>query len=224
MSVPTRVASRARAADASAPDGAPDEAGVAVRRGPGRPRDDELDGVILTAALELIDADEPVTVARVVARSGVSRATLYRRWPSLTTLVAAALDVGREDPAPVVIGADLRDRVVASLLGAPDGAQASGFPEQRFRQRIRLAMADRELQQAYWRSHVSRRRASLETALAEGIRLGLLRTDLDVAACFDLLAGVFYYQVVVRGARFDDPATRARCQSAIEVAWRGMEV
>ncbi|MDF3312926.1 helix-turn-helix domain containing protein [Rhodococcus sp. T2V] len=30
----------------------------------------------------MIDADEPVTVAGIVEASGVSRATLYRRWPS----------------------------------------------------------------------------------------------------------------------------------------------
>ena len=50
------------------------EAGTAVRRGPGRPRDEDLDAQILDATLALIDAGEPVTVGRIVARSGVSRA------------------------------------------------------------------------------------------------------------------------------------------------------
>ncbi|WP_350348974.1 TetR/AcrR family transcriptional regulator [Agromyces sp. G08B096] len=197
-------------------------AGPAMRRGPGRPRDDELDGLIVRSTLELIDADEPVTVARIVARSGVSRAALYRRWPSLTTLVAAALDVGREVPAPIPAGTDLRELLIHSLLGAVDGPEAATYPEQRFRQRIRLAMADRELQHAYWRSHVSRRRRSLESALRDAAERGELRDDLDIEACFDLLAGVFYYQLVVRGDRLDDPATRARCRAALDVAWRGM--
>ncbi|GAB3536400.1 hypothetical protein GCM10027403_17060 [Arthrobacter tecti] len=84
-------------------------------------------------------------------------------------------------------------------------------------------MADRELQKAYWKSHVSRHRAPIEAALRAGIEKGELRADLDVEACFDLIAGVFYYQLVVRGDRVEDPTTRARCRAALDVAWRGME-
>jgi AcrR family transcriptional regulator len=192
----------------------------AARRGPGRPRDDDLDDQILAAALALIDADEPVTVVSIVRRSGVSRAALYRRWPSLTALVAAALDVGRVIPPRIPIEGDLREAVLASFLGGQ--SINPGYTEARFRQRIRLAMADRELQRAYWNSHVSRRRAGLEQALRGGIASGVLRSDLDPVVCFDLLAGVFYYQLVVRGDRPDEPVVQARCRAAFEIAWRGM--
>ncbi|MGO1548018.1 MAG: hypothetical protein ACTHXL_11755, partial [Microbacterium gubbeenense] len=37
-----------------------------------------------------------------------------------------------------------------------------------------------------------------------------------------LINGVFYYQIVVRGASMADPDTLARCREAFEVAWRGM--
>jgi hypothetical protein len=63
----------------------------------------------------------------------------------------------------------------------------------------------------------------MEDLLRTGIERGLLRTDLDVEACFDLLAGVFYYQLVVRGVPFEDAGARARRRSALEVAWRGMQ-
>lgn len=195
--------------------------GDAGRRGPGRPRHEDIDGQILEATLSLIDADEPVTVGRIVARSGVSRAALYRRWPSLTALVAAALDVGREVPPPLPDDGDLREEVLGAFV-AGHSVSASGYSEARFRQRIKLAMADRELQRAYWRSHVARRRVSLEDALRRGIQRGVLRSDLDPAACFDLLAGVVYYQLLVRGDSIDDPAVRARVRAALEIAWRGM--
>lgn len=199
-------------------------AGDAVRRGPGRPRDEELDGQIIAATLALIDAEEEVTVARVVARSGVSRAALYRRWPSLTTLIAAALDVGRTVPPALPDDGDLRATVFAALFGGPSTATAVGYSEARFRQRIRLVMSDRALQQAYWTSHVSRRRVPMETALRAGMARGVLRADLDVAACFDALAGAAYYQIVVRGDRFEDAATQARLRAAFDVVWRGMAV
>lgn len=195
-----------------------------ARRGPGRPRNDDIDDQVLTAVLELIDNQEEVTAARVVERSGVSRAALYRRWPSLTTLVAEALDVGREVPPAIPGDAGLREAIFAMLFGGTTEAGVTDYPEERFRQRIRLVMADRVLQKAYWSSHVSRRRVPIEAALCAGIEQGVLRPDLDPEACFDLIAGVFYYQIVVRGDRLDDEPTRARCRAALDVAWRGMLV
>ncbi|PPL14432.1 TetR/AcrR family transcriptional regulator [Microterricola pindariensis] len=204
---------------------APD-AGAAVRRGPGRPRDEELDGQILAAVLALIDAEQEVTVARVVAGSGVSRAALYRRWPSMTTLIAAALDVGRSVPAEIPTDGDgagaLREAVFAALLGDPSFGGNSQFTETRFRQRIRLVMADRQLQKAYWSSHVARRRGPMERAFLVGRERGILRPDLDVEASFDAIAGACYYQLIVRGDSFDDPATRSRVRAALDIVWRGM--
>ncbi|WEK61696.1 MAG: TetR/AcrR family transcriptional regulator C-terminal ligand-binding domain-containing protein [Candidatus Microbacterium colombiense] len=200
------------------------DAGAAVRRRPGRPRDEEIDGQIVAATLEVIDAGEEVTVSRVVAGSGVSRAALYRRWPSLTLLIAAALDVGREVPPEFPADADLREILLTGLGLGSDGVapSAPGYSEERFRQRIRLVMSDRTLQKTYWESHVSRRRVPLLNALRVGMARGELRSDLDVDACFDAIAGVAYYQLVVRGDRISDPAVVARLRAAIEVIWRGM--
>ena len=148
------------------------DAGAAVRRGPGRPRDEEIDGQIIAATLALIDAEEEVTVSRVVEHSGVSRAALYRRWPSLTMLIAAALDVGRTVPPPMDAEGDLYAAVVGAVFGDSASVTASGYSEVRFRHRIRLVMGDRALQRAYWRSHVSRRRVPVEAALCRGIERG----------------------------------------------------
>ncbi|MFB7891724.1 TetR/AcrR family transcriptional regulator [Microbacterium sp. NPDC056044] len=198
------------------------QTGDAVRRGPGRPRDEDLEEQILTGALALIDEGEPVTVRRLVERSGVSRAAIYRRWPSMTTLVAAALDVGRTVPPDIALDdGDLRDAVMGTLVGGRS-VSAAGYSEERFRQRIRLAMGDRELQTAYWASHVSRRRVPLERAIAHGIERGILRPELDPTTCCDLLAGVVYYQLVVRGEEMSDPLVWRRCQDAFDIAWRGM--
>lgn len=192
------------------------------RRRPGRPRDEEIDGQIIGAVLALIDAEKEVTVTRIVERSGVSRAALYRRWPSLTMLIAAALDVGRTVPPPVDAEGDLHAAVVGAVFGDSATVSASGYSEVRFRHRIQLVMADRALQKAYWHSHVSRRRVPVEAALRRGIERGILREDLDVEACFDAMAGVAYYQLVVRGDRFDEPGSQARMKAALDVIWRGM--
>lgn len=198
------------------------DAGIAGRCGPGRPRDEALDEQIIEAALALIDAEEEVTVSRILSGSGVSRAALYRRWPSLTALIAAALDVGRVVPPDIPTDGDLREAVFTGILGDPALVTAEGHSEVRFRHRIRLVMADRTLQKAYWSSHVARRRIPMEAAFRFGIERGVLRADLDVEACFDAIAGAAYYQIVVRGDRLDDPETRTRVHAAFEVVWRGM--
>lgn len=64
-----------------------------ARRRRGRPRNDLADAAILEAAEALLleGGTEALTMNAVVARSGVSRATAYRRWASREALVTAVL-------------------------------------------------------------------------------------------------------------------------------------
>lgn len=197
------------------------DAGTAVRRGPGRPRNEEMDDLILTATLELIDADEDVTVARIVERSGVSRAALYRRWPSLNKLIAAGLDVGREVPRVDDADGDLRQSILSAFL-MPELSTDGKYTERRLRQRLRLTINDPALLREYWLSHVTRRREPLRRLMRRGVDTGILRADTDIEAALDLIAGVVYYQFLVRGDELSDPATRARCQAALETVWRAI--
>lgn len=61
----------------------------------GRPRSEAVSRSIVEATLDLIaehGAVADVSVEAVAERSGVSKATIYRRWPSKEALVAAAVD------------------------------------------------------------------------------------------------------------------------------------
>jgi len=193
-----------------------------ARRRPGRPRDEELEQLVLDAALDLIDSEQEITVSKLVELSGVSRAAIYRRWPSMTLLIASALNIGRVVQPAINVDDDLRQNIFDSLYGRSLEQAAQMYSESRFRHRIRLVMADRELQRTYWESHVKRRRIPVEDALREAVSRGILRSDLDVEACFDTLAGVAYYQLVVRGEAIRLPETRARLEAAFETVWRGM--
>jgi len=194
---------------------------VAEPRGPGRPRKEGHDERILDATIALIENDKPVTVAAIVDGSGISRAAIYRRWPTLPELIAAALDKGRA-AVEFDISGDIKDALISLIFGDPQAVRGSTYSDRRFRARMSLVMQNPELQHAYWKSHVSRRRRAFEAALAEAIRRGELRDDLRIDACIDLINGIFYYQIVVRGEGLDNPVTFARCREAFEVAWRGM--
>lgn len=175
----------------------------------------------MQAALTLIDSDEPVTVNAVVAASGVSRAALYRRWPSLTDLIAAALDHGRPD-ARIPTEGDLKQNIIDAMFTRQSETRGAAYPERRLRRRLALGLQDRDVQHTLWHSHVGRRRTAMVEVLRAGVERGVLRPDIDIEASIDLINGVFYYQIVVRGCAFDDPAAMTRCQAAFETAWRGM--
>jgi AcrR family transcriptional regulator len=75
---------------------------------PGRPRDASADRAIMEATVALIAevGMEQTTVSAVVARSGVARATVYRRWPTREALIDAALSQVKGRP-PFPLSGDL---------------------------------------------------------------------------------------------------------------------
>src|ERR1700761_2468519 len=69
----------------------------------GRARNPELDGAITTATTALLEERgfAELTIEAIARRAGVSRATVYRRWPNLDALLAHVLrGVVREIPIP----------------------------------------------------------------------------------------------------------------------------
>ncbi len=64
-----------------------------ARRGPGRPRDEELAQRVRTAAREEVAelGTYEVTLASIARRAGVAKSTVYLRWPSVMDLLAEAL-------------------------------------------------------------------------------------------------------------------------------------
>jgi AcrR family transcriptional regulator len=77
-----------------------DTAGEVVRTGHGgrggRPRNEALDEAIILATRDRLvrDGYSRMTIGDIAADAGVTRPTLYRRWPSKFELVVDALDYG----------------------------------------------------------------------------------------------------------------------------------
>lgn len=77
------------AADDAEPSSQPD----AARPRAGRPRDGRLDRAILevTERLLMTEGYDDLTIEAVAEQAGVSRPTVYRRWPDKAHLVLAAV-------------------------------------------------------------------------------------------------------------------------------------
>lgn len=89
---------------------------------PGRRRRGKaLEDALLRAAWdELVESGyAALTMERVAARAGTSRAVLYRRWPGKTELVIAAIRHRREtDPVTIPDTGNLRDDLIALMRSA----------------------------------------------------------------------------------------------------------
>jgi AcrR family transcriptional regulator len=72
------------------------------RASPGRPRDPLADSAILGAALELFieRGIDGVSFEEIARRAGVTRPTIYRRWPTKEQILARAIEAVRERAAP----------------------------------------------------------------------------------------------------------------------------
>src|SRR5215469_8174924 len=92
-----------------------DTAQDAVKR-PGRPRSEKTDQAILDAALDAFAecGVEGVRCEDVAARAGVSKATIYRRWPGKEELLIAAL-AALKGPLPTPRGESARDDLIAMI-------------------------------------------------------------------------------------------------------------
>ncbi|RNE48086.1 TetR/AcrR family transcriptional regulator [Corynebacterium alimapuense] len=190
--------------------------------GPGRPRVQGHDERIIAAALLLIDSNQRVSISALVKESGVSRAAIYRRWPSLADLIAAALDQGRNYPKVDTTG-DIKETLFTMMFTHGEESRGKTYSLRRFRKRLELSLADPDLQRAYWNSHVKKRRDNLLAALETAKRRDEIRADVNIEAALDMLLGVFYYQLVVRGSSMDDSETKQRCIDGFELVWKGMK-
>ncbi len=179
-----------------------------IPRAPGRPRSSTADAKIIEAAVDSLEADgfDGLTVDGVAARAGVSKATIYRRYPSKIDLVLAAAQQCIGDiPIPLDTGSlrgDLEamaQKLVALVATTPAGrimpmlvAEISRNPE---------------LREAFRNYIGCRRGISMEIA-QRAIARGELRADTDVEVMVDVLAGPIFYRSLVSGGPLDDHFVR----------------
>lgn len=190
----------------------------------GRPREASLNTKILEATYRIIENGQKVSVDAVVEESGTSRASVYRRWPSLNNLITDALDDGwcqteiAIDPSKTI-----KEGFINAFFNKTSPSQEDRYSEQRFRRRIELTMSDPKLQQIYWNSHVQKRREYPLQALQIAKDRGEIRPNVDIEAALDTIYGVFYYQFLVRGQDISSKEVKTRTLAAFELVWKGME-
>ena len=173
-------------------------------RRPGRPRDAHNDTRILEATKSILfeKGYAGLTIDGVAAAAGVSRPTIYRRWPSKAELVIASLAESTGLSLPVPNTGSVRKDLMAVQR---EQIRSFNSPEAR---RITAGLvadvaANPELADLYLRGYATPRRESVWRALQRGIDRGELRRDIDFAFVSDLLIGPLFMRSVVWGQRLD---------------------
>lgn len=165
----------------------------------GRPRSPVCDHSILDAALAEYAANglDGMSVDAVAARAGVSKATIYRRYPSKAALVAAAACKAADEHAAMPDTGSVRGDLTIALQNL---RRLLDDPVVGAAKRMLLVDADRDEELARMHTEsVRHRREGVFDAFRRGVARGELSPDIDVEFAADRIgAHVFYRNLVTR--------------------------
>jgi AcrR family transcriptional regulator len=186
----------------------------------GRPRSQAARAAILAAAAELLlDRGLPgVSMDAVAERAGVSKATIYRWWPTKETLALDMLynEWTKVTPQTYESGS-LRIDLLA-LLGAWSRL-ASGRPYGRVVAALLMeGRTDPAFSEEYQRRLVEPRRDQARAVFGHAIDRGEIPAETKVEVAIDLLYGPLYHRLLHGHAPLDDQFV----DDLVELALRGI--
>jgi AcrR family transcriptional regulator len=184
----------------------------------GRPRRAGIDDAALDAAWELLEHAHvrDLTIEAVAQRAGVSKPTIYRRWPNKTALaVDAVLRQVRDDvryvgdgPTAEVLTGQIA-RVITFMRGRPGRVMAELLAE---------AQSDPDTLIAINARYLGPRRAEARALIERGKERGEIAADVDPDLAIDLIYGPLYYRLMTRHL----PLTKALAGQLVQQALRGL--
>ena len=185
----------------------------------GRPRSERARRAILDAAAELLllRGLGAVSMDAVAERAGVSKATIYRWWPSKEMLALDALLDWAAATAPPRDTGSLRGDVLALLRPwvreirhRPFGPVIAAL--------LNEAQSDPKFADAYRTRFVEPRRDAMRAVFARAAERGEVPADLDVEVALDLLYGAVYHRLLHGHAKLTDRFAR----DVVELALNGI--
>lgn len=171
----------------------------------GRPRDPSCDAAILNATVELVAelGYDRTTLDAVAARAGVSKPTIYRRWPAgKDELVAAAVASCQHDVAADLDTGTLRGDLVATvelfISGMRENAHLAAGLTQRLRESPQLAEVFRE-------QLVPAKRQYFEAIMRRAVERGELPRVPEAAGLIaDVAPALIHARALITGDPLDD--------------------
>ena len=163
----------------------------------GRPRSERAHQAILDAANELLEERGFVdlTIDEIAQRAGVSKTTIYRRWPTKGTLVFEAFSADFLNRQPRPDTGSLRGDLLASLRawirvnkGTVKGRTLVGL--------IAEVQRDPELAEIWREDVIAPVRARHRTIVERAIDRGEVTPDTDPDVVLDMVYGPAYHRLL----------------------------
>jgi len=181
----------------------------------GRPRSQQARAAVLRATSELMREVglRAMTTEDIAARSGASKATIYKWWPNKYAVAVEAflseMAVESADPDTGSAREDFR-RALRGLIHFYTGEYGRAYA-----QLVGEAQFDPKIG-AELRDHLVGARRELVRAIWDrGVARGELRADVDPEVAIDLIFGPAMYRLVAGHAPLDDGAAEAVIDAAI---------
>ena len=187
-------------------------AATPVRRG--RRRSPAADEAILKATREILVTlgTSGFSIKEVVERSGVSTATIYRRWPAAHDLILEGIRSLVPEPVPIDTGSLDNDiRAFINQFGDALLSVAGLYAADMHSSGTDAGLAE-EIMTSFVEPRLQLMGAILERAQGRG-ELGLLP---DVEECWDFIAGPIHHRLLIREESFT--AEYAALASAVIIA------
>lgn len=168
----------------------------------GRPRDPKATELIQKVALDLAYSGGigNATVERIAERSGVSKTTIYRRWPNAASIV---MDGFLDEIGPL-IAYDEKTSIVRTIKGNLQHliSVLDGRRGELLRHLIGAAQTNPDLREAFLQKLIVPRRQVALEAFQRAIERNELRPEANAEIILDLLYGAVYYRLFVSFAPF----------------------
>jgi len=184
----------------------PNENLLAASRPRGRPRLEGAADRALDAVIELLEAVpvRDITMERIAERAGLSKITLYRRWPSRLALFVDALlrrvtetqPLDEAAPPPAAIATNLVTMV--RRLNGLNGALARAV--------LGESLGDPAMAHELRDRYLDLRRSSAISIITRGQAEGRFAAPGPAEALHDLLYGAVWYRFLFGVGRFEEVA------------------
>jgi AcrR family transcriptional regulator len=185
----------------------------------GRPRSEKARRAILQAAADLLldQGGGQVSMDAVADRAGVSKATIYRWWPSKERLALEALvEWSAAGTVPSDTGT-LRGDLLALVRPWVRGIRRRPFGRV-IAAMLAEAQSDPTFAADYRRHFLEERREPMQAAFARAVDRGEAPSDLDIDIALDLIYGPLYHRLLQGHA----PLTDRFAQQVVDITLDGM--
>jgi AcrR family transcriptional regulator len=185
----------------------------------GRPRSEKARRAILEAAADLLldQGGAHVSMDAVADRAGVSKATIYRWWPSKERLTLEALAEWASAGSPARDTGTLRGDLLALVRPWVREIRRRRFGRV-IAALISEAQSEPEFATEYIRHYIEERREPMHAAFTRAIDRGEAPADLDIDVALDMVYGPLYHRLLHGHA----PLSDRFAQAVVDLALNGI--